>query len=448
MSSIPGLIASYFVNSVWEVALIGGAGWLVSRLLKKLGPQAEHIAWVSTLVLAVVTPALPVSHWVLKLLSMSHAGNAHSSVTLVATQSGGPNPGIHVLPAIFGVPLLFLFFGSSFYFAVRFVWSLHCTTQLLQQARPLSLTSEQEEIWRHCKRWFSLDTAQILSSSGISGPVTLGLRDPILLVPDEFAADCTAPELLAALAHECAHMKRRDFQKNLFYEVASLVVAFHPVIWMLKSHIAQTREMVCDGMATERLIDSRSYIRALLRLATVVAMTSRVSPSHAIGIFDANILEKRIMMLNLKKKHLSPVLKYGVITPAMLFLLSVAVGGAAMAVVIEPQSSLQTANQVQPYGQVYHVGKDVSPPRLIFSTDPEFPKSARGVKDKFEGKCQIGLVVDSSGAVRDVHVEHSLGPDFDANAIKAVEQYRFKPAMKSGEPVAVALIVEVNFQKF
>jgi len=206
--------------------------------------------------------------------------------------------------------------------------------------------------------------------------------------------------------------------------------------------------MVCDGMATERLIDSRSYIRALLRLATVVAMTSRVSPSHAIGIFDANILEKRIMMLNLKKKHLSPVLKYGVITPAMLFLLSVAVGGAAMAVVIEPQSSLQTANQVQPYGQVYHVGKDVSPPRLIFSTDPEFPKSARGVKDKFEGKCQIGLVVDSSGAVRDVHVEHSLGPDFDANAIKAVEQYRFKPAMKSGEPVAVALIVEVNFQKF
>src|SRR6185437_5787070 len=107
---------------------------------------------------------------------------------------------------------------------------------------------------------------------------------------------------------------------NLFYEAASLLIAFHPVTWMLKSHIAQTREMVCDGMATERLIDSRSYTQALLRLATMVAMTSRVSTSHAIGIFDANILEKRIMMMNLKKPHLSSALKYGLVIPATLFL--------------------------------------------------------------------------------------------------------------------------------
>ncbi len=244
-------------------------------------------------------------------------------------------------------------------------------------------------------------------------------------------------------------MKRRDFQKNLFYEVLSLVVAFHPFTWMLKSHIAQTREMVCDGMATERLIDSRSYTQALLRLATMVAVASRVSPSHAIGIFDANILEKRIMMMmNLKKKHLSSALKYGLITPAMLFLLSVAVGGAAMAVVIEPQPASQTAKQAQPYGQVYHIGKEVSAPVLIYSVEPEFPKSAQGIKDKFEGNCLIGLVVDSSGVAHDVHVKRSLRPDFDKNAIKTVEQYHFKPAKRSGEPVAVALTVEVNYQKF
>ena len=353
-----------------------------------------------------------------------------------------------MLPAVYAVPLLSLYFGSVLYFAVRFVWSLHCTTVLLGRARPLVLRPEQEEIWRQCKRWFALDTARILSSSGISGPVTVGLREPILLVPDEFAAGCTSQDFLAALAHECAHMKRRDFQKNLFYEVVSLVVAFHPVTWMLKSHIAQTREMVCDGMATERLIDSRSYTQALLRLATMVAVASRVSPSHVIGIFDANILEKRIMMMNLKKKHLSSALKYGLITPAMLFLLSVAVGGAAMAVVIEPQSASQTAGQAQPYGQVYQIGKGVSAPVLIFSVEPEFPKSAPGIKDKFQGTCLIGLVVDSSGVVHDVHVKRSLRPDFDENAIKTVEQYRFKPARRLGEPVAVALTVEVNYQRF
>jgi protein TonB len=36
----------------------------------------------------------------------------------------------------------------------------------------------------------------------------------------------------------------------------------------------------------------------------------------------------------------------------------------------------------------------------------------------------------------------------DDNAIKAVQQYRFKPAMEGGKPVPVELNVEVNFQIF
>lgn len=177
-------------------------------------------------------------------------------------------------------------------------------------------------------------------------------------------------------------------------------------------------------------------------------MASRVYPSHAIGIFDANILEKRIMMMNLKKKHFSPVLKYGLAIPSTLFLILVAVGGAAMAVVIEPQTASQAAVQTQPYGQVYRIGKDVSAPTLLYSKEPEFPKSERGKKDKFVGTCLVGFVVDSSGAVHDVHIKRSFRPDFDASAVKAVQQYRFKPATRNGEPVSVALNVEVNFQRF
>jgi len=173
-------------------------------------------------------------------------------------------------------------------------------------------------------------------------------------------------------------------------------------------------------------------------------MASRVSTLHAIGIFDANILEKRVMMMNIKKQPLSSVLKYGLILPSTLFLLSIAAGGAAMAVVIEPQSP----SQAQPYGQIYHVGKDVSAPVVIFSKDPEFPKSARGKKGKFNGTCVVRLIVDSTGTVHDVRVRDSLSPDFDASAIEAVQQYRFKPAMRSGEPVAVDLIIAVNFARF
>jgi TonB family protein len=449
MNSISGFVISYLINSIWEVAVIGGAGWLVSRLLKKIGPHAEHIAWVSTLMLAILAPALPLFRWLFNLLSIPHAAGWHSSITFVAAQGGVLKPNnVYVLPMIFAVSLLSVYFGTVVYFAVRLGWSLRCTVRLLRQALPLLLTPQQEETWLDCRRSFPLGSARILSSSQISGPVTLGLREPVLLVPDGFAEECEPQDLLAPLAHECAHMKRRDFQKNLFYEVASLILAFHPVIWMLKSHIAQTREMICDGMATEGLIDSRRYTESLLRLATMVAVGTRVSTSHAIGIFDANILEKRIMMMNIQKPQLSPALKYGLVIPATIFLLSVAVGGAAMAVVIEPPSSSQVADQTQSYGQIYKIGKDVIAPVLIYSIEPEFPKAALKEKGKFNGTCLIGLVVDSSGAVHDVHVKRSLRPDFDANAIKTVEQYRFKPGMRSGEPVAVALTVEVNFQRF
>jgi TonB family protein len=343
------------------------------------------------------------------------------------------------------LPLIVLYAGSLLYFAARLVWSLHYTTMLVRNAHPAALTRDQEEIWRRCKQSFSLGRSHILTSPLISGPVTQGLWTPVLLVPLEFPASCTSQDFLAALAHECAHIERRDYQKNLFFEVATLLVAFHPAIWMIKSGIAQTREMVCDGMATERLIDLRSYTRSLLRLAAVIATTSRVSASHAIGIFDANILEKRIMILNIKKQHLSSGLKYGLIIPATLFLISVTAGGAAMAVVVEPQTSSQATDQAKPYGHVYRIGKGVRAPVPISSVEAEFPKSTSNPQG---GLCLIGLVVDSAGMPRDVHVLRSLSPDFDANAIKAVEKYRFTPAKRFGRPVAVAMNVEVNFKKY
>lgn len=119
-----------------------------------------------------------------------------------------------------------------------------------------------------------------------------------------------------------------------------------------------------------------------------------------------------------------------------------------MAVTIEPQSASGGANSESVPAPVYKIGNGVTAPILLSQIDPVYPESARKDKDKFQGTCLIGLVVDRSGTPRDVHITRPLGPDFDANAIKAVQQYRFAPAKRSGEPVAVSLAVEVNFQKY
>jgi protein TonB len=41
-----------------------------------------------------------------------------------------------------------------------------------------------------------------------------------------------------------------------------------------------------------------------------------------------------------------------------------------------------------------------------------------------------------------------VGSGLDENAVKAVQQYRFKPAMEGGKPVLVEVNVLVNFQMF
>jgi TonB family protein len=55
------------------------------------------------------------------------------------------------------------------------------------------------------------------------------------------------------------------------------------------------------------------------------------------------------------------------------------------------------------------------------------------------------MIVTKEGGTRRITVERSLSPNLDAQAIKAVSQWRFSPATKDGEPVAVKMNVEVSF---
>jgi TonB family protein len=95
-------------------------------------------------------------------------------------------------------------------------------------------------------------------------------------------------------------------------------------------------------------------------------------------------------------------------------------------------------------GGVMSVGGGVSAPVLVHSVDPEFTEEAR--QQSFQGTVAIQLIVDAQGYPQAVHVAHHLGLGLDEKAIAAVRQYRFRPAMYQGHPVAVQMIVEVDFR--
>jgi protein TonB len=97
-------------------------------------------------------------------------------------------------------------------------------------------------------------------------------------------------------------------------------------------------------------------------------------------------------------------------------------------------------------GGIMHVGGGVSAPVPIYEVEPEFSEEAR--KAKFMGVVTVNLIVDRKGMPENVHILRGVGMGLDEKAIEAVKQYRFKPAMLGGKPVAVEVNVEVDFKIF
>ncbi len=114
---------------------------------------------------------------------------------------------------------------------------------------------------------------------------------------------------------------------------------------------------------------------------------------------------------------------------------------------MKPWMAVRVSDAVAPVGadRIYRVGGDVSAPKVISSVLPDFPPGYTG---GFNGTCVVSVVVGADGVPQQVDVVKSLGTDFDQRATNTVKQYRFTPALRNGEPVAVRVKFEVNFRRF
>ena len=97
-------------------------------------------------------------------------------------------------------------------------------------------------------------------------------------------------------------------------------------------------------------------------------------------------------------------------------------------------------------GGPYRVGGGVSAPRIIYQPDPEYSEEAR--KAKYQGTVILWVVVGPDGKVHDVRIARSLGLGLDEKAMEAVRTWKFDPARKDGQAVAVGVNIEVNFHLY
>ena len=129
--------------------------------------------------------------------------------------------------------------------------------------------------------------------AGIASPLTLGLFRSVILLPRGWQ-EWSAAQLGLVLAHELAHVRRRDFLAGLVAEATVCLCWFRPLVRWLAGRLRLEQEYAADAWAVSAG-DATTYVRCLARLALEQG-SGRRSPAPAFWRRRPEIL-RRIDML-------------------------------------------------------------------------------------------------------------------------------------------------------
>jgi TonB family protein len=86
----------------------------------------------------------------------------------------------------------------------------------------------------------------------------------------------------------------------------------------------------------------------------------------------------------------------------------------------------------------------VREPEPIHRPEPEYSEYAR--REGIGGSALVQILITEQGTVGSAEIARPIGYGLDEQALKSVATWRFKPARRGKEPMAVTARVEVNFR--
>jgi TonB family protein len=444
MKSLEAWLFTCLLNALWQIPLLFAAAWLAARLARRIGPRTEHRVWVGALFLQSILPFCRIPLGDLAKLARrlafwnqaADAGSGHVRI-LLGPGTIAAAPWLH--PSPIALAFLFCLYASVLlYAASRLAWGLARTDSLRRHAQPLTLSGDQQTRLDRFRLQFRISRpVEVGESAAITGPLSLGITRPALLLPAGFLHKVAAEDLDAVLAHELAHIRRRDFALNLVCGVVALPTAWHPLLWLTRSRITETREMICDALAANAVQGSENYARSLLRLAAMLPDRAAPGILHAIGIFDANIFERRIMNLMRKHPAVPGLHRVALATACALIALTAGASALALRVNLAAGAPQQTATTK------IHVKADDL--KILSKVEPVYPPAAKNKKKALDGAVLLDVIIGKDGAPVSVTVSKSLRADYDQSAVDAVKQWRWETYLLNGDPIQVETTITVQY---
>lgn len=197
-------------------------------------------------------------------------------------------------------------------------WRVACFHRLLRFGRraPASLQEEAHQLARQLGlAW----CPQLWIVPGSVAPLVWAVGGAARLVlPSHLLERLGRQQRETLLAHELAHVLRRDHWVRWLELVVTALYWWHPAAWWARREIQQLEEECCDAWVVLTLPDAvRSYARTLLETVNFLADARPALPPVASGFGYVSLLKRRLNMI--LSQPPSPRLSWPALLGALLF---------------------------------------------------------------------------------------------------------------------------------
>jgi beta-lactamase regulating signal transducer with metallopeptidase domain len=180
--------------------------------------------------------------------------SAQSSQTVIAIHGGTAR----MLLGMLAVATLFSL--------ARVAWGLWGVAKLYRGSRVLVDDHLAAVVQESAIKFGLRQLPAVRESSLLVSAAVVGMWRPVVLIPGAWRQWTTA-ELRAVIAHELAHIRRRDLVVRTVAALTVAVQCTHPLVYWLRRQLMLAQEMAADELAASVLGNRTEYLHALSRLA-------------------------------------------------------------------------------------------------------------------------------------------------------------------------------------
>jgi bla regulator protein blaR1 len=230
----------------------------------------------------------------------------NASTTSLSVASPSEHSLIRIHSARFLRALAIVWVMFSFVLLARLAVG-YCVLRSLKSSATPASPDWQLRFSRLCATHGIRRQPQLLVSSHVSGPMSLGFFRPTIVIPRTLLETLSHSELEQIVLHELAHLHRRDDWSNLAQKLIEAVLPIHPAVYWLGYQMSLAREMACDDWVIAATGTPRPYAAALTKVAEL-SQWQRAGVLAAGAVGNRSQLFRRVRQMLDRTRNAAPKL--------------------------------------------------------------------------------------------------------------------------------------------